>query len=226
MTTLRQRATALAVIVLTILAVAQLLAGAEPVRLSVNPGLIELRLNPVAPVGADVSWDARAPLSLNYRTYELGNVLITHATTGQLVIVSDVIDWEAKVRTKTTWIVDVKGGEPGPGPDPTPPQPAPPPGLAGEIYKLAKPINEPAKSLKYAANFETISSKIGAGAITTIEQARAEIIAINQPLATGSAAWTAVGVFIAQQISKQPTLESLKDLFDITAIGLRAAGTP
>jgi hypothetical protein len=226
MTSKRSRLTAAAVIVLTLSALAQLVAGAEPKRVTVAPGMIELRLEAV-PADADVSWEARQPLALDYRVYEGGTVFVTaRATPGQFVVASDVIDWVGRKRDRTTWIVTV-GDKPGPDPDPDPkPDPVKPipQGLAGEVYKLAKPINEPEKSLKYAINFEMVSSKIGAGGITSVNEARDEIIAINLPLSTGSAEWTRVGTFIAQQISKQPTLADIKVLFDLVAIGLRAAG--
>jgi hypothetical protein len=220
----RQQVTAATIIVLMLLALAQLVAGAEPIRMTVKPGLIELRLNPVAPVGADVSWDSRTPLALDYRTYEMGNVLVTYATSGQIVVISDVIDWEAKQRTKTTWIVEVEGFKPDPTPDPDPTPLPIPTGLAGEVYRLAKAINEPAKAIKYADNFAAVSSMIGAGAIVTVEQARDKILELNKPLATNSGTWKAVGVFVAQQMSAQATLSEIKNIFDSVALGLRVAG--
>ena len=223
MTSKRSRLTAAAVIVLTLSALAQLVAGAEPKRVTVAPGMIELRLEAV-PDDSDISWEARSPLTLDYRVYEKGTVFVTaRATPGQFIVSSDVIEWDAKKRTKTTWIVTV-GSPPDPGPDPRP-DPTIPQGFAGEVYRVARPINEPAKALAYATNFETIASKIAAGGITSIQQAHDEITAINLPLATGSVPWTNVGKMIATQISKQPTLSELKTLFDAVAVGLRAAGS-
>ena len=129
--------------------------GAEPQRISAKPGLIELRLSN-APDGADISWEARQPLTQEYRQYEKGEVLVTHATTGQLVFVSDVIDWENRKREKTTWIVDITSTPPSPGPAPEP-QPVPLTGLSADIWKLVQPIEDPVKANKYASAYEVMA---------------------------------------------------------------------
>lgn len=120
------------------------LAG-EPRRVTVQPGMIELRLESV-PEDSDISWDARSPIGLDFRTYEKGTVFVTaRATPGQFIVQSDVIEWSAKQRTKTTWIVTV-GEKPVEPIDPVDPKPIDP-------VKPVAPI--PAPGLRVMLIFES-----------------------------------------------------------------------
>lgn len=123
---LRQKITAALVAAIVILAVTQLLRGGEPQRLTHKAGLVELRL-PTVPPGADITWEARQPLDLDFRAYENGSVIVFYAgQPGQLVVTSDVIDWDKKARDKTSWIVTIEGKLPDVKPDPKPDDPPKP----------------------------------------------------------------------------------------------------
>ena len=103
-----------------------LLAGG-PQKLTRKPGLIELRLPTYEP-GVDVTWEARQPIDLDFKTFEGGSVIVFYAgQPGQLVVTSDVIDWERRSRDKTSWIITIEGKAPEPKPDPdvVPPKPEP-----------------------------------------------------------------------------------------------------
>lgn len=139
---LRQKVGAALVAVLIILAVTQLLRGGEPQRLTYKVGLVELRL-PTVPPGADITWEARQPLDLDFRAYENGSVIVFYAgQPGQLVVTSDVIDWEKKARDKTSWIVTIEGKVPDVKPDPKPDDPPTPPPTPTDVVTPA-PIPEP-----------------------------------------------------------------------------------
>lgn len=166
-----------------------------------KPGLIELRID--APAGADVSWESRQPLDLVIRTYEAGNVAIfCRHNAGRVVIVSDVIDWEARKRTKTTWLVDIDGESPSP---PSPPDPEPPPpeptryGLdrvASEAL-LAVPAGSRSIAPAVASNFTTASGMIRAGGLRTIDAALEHVREANR------------AVFGSHRASWEPWLEKV-----------------
>lgn len=195
--------------------------GAEPQRITAKPGLIELRLT-TAPAGADISWEARQPLTAEYRQYEGGTVLVTHATTGQLVFVSDVIDWENKKREKTTWIVDITAVPPGPDVPPEPP-PKPLAGLAAEVWKTVEFIRDPVKAEKYAATYEVVVSEIGAGALTTMSQVNARCKELLLPLQSNprDPRWQAVGQLIANSLQASATTSQARSVFEQAILGLR-----
>lgn len=219
----QQRVLAALVIGLVVLLLAQLALAGEPQRVTRAPGLFELRL-PSIPEGADVSWEAKQPLTLDFRQYERGAAFVAYATSGELVIVSDVIDWESKKRDKTTWIIKIEGTPPPPvPPDPTPPLPT---GLAGEVYKLAKPIQQSEKCLKYAANYEVVSTEIAAGALRTLPEVRSRILSLNQPLQAEprDIRWQSVGTAIQAAMAKATTVEDAKRVIDDAAKGLKLAG--
>lgn len=218
-----QRITAGLIIGLVVLLLAQLALAGDPQRVTRAPGLFELRL-PTIPAGADVSWEAKKPLSLDFRQYESGAAFVSYATSGELVIVSDVIDWEGRKRDKTTWIVTIEGTPPKPvPPDPTPPLPQ---GLAGEVYKLAKPIQQADKCLAYANNYEVVSTEIAAGAVLTLQQVRSRIVALNQPLLAEprDVRWQSVGTVIQAEMAKSTSVADAKRVCDEAATGLRLAG--
>lgn len=194
--------------------------AAEPQRITAKPGLIELRLTS-APAGADISWESRQPLTAEYRQYEGGTVLVSYATSGQLVFVSDVIDWEAKKREKTTWIVDISS-TPGPVIPPIP-EPVPLTGLAAEIWKTVQPIGDPVKASKYASAYEVVVSEIGAGALTTMSQVNARCKELLLPLQSNprDARWQAVGQLIANQLATAATPSQARPVFEQAIVGLR-----
>lgn len=215
--------TALLIILTIAASICGLAAGGEPQRVLVRPGLVELRL-PELPEGADVTWEAREPLTLDYRSYEGGSVLVTHLTSGQAVLVSDVIDWQAKRRDRTTWIVVV---QPGPQP-PSPPVPVPgptvPSGIAADVYRAAESIKQPAIARRFADAFRTASAEIGAGRWQTLVEVKTRIVALCTGIAPGSSAWQAVGAMIEQQLAAVTTPAQAKGIFDQVVTGLDAAG--
>jgi len=215
--------TALLVILTILASICGLAAGGEPQRVLVRPGLVELRL-PELPEGADVTWEAREPLTLDYRSYEGGSVLVTYLTSGQAVLVSDVIDWAAKKRDRTTWILFV---QPGPQP-PSPPVPVPgptvPPGIAADVYRAAESIKQPAIARRFGDAFRTVSSEIGAGRWQTLGEVKSRIVEACKGIAPGSAPWQAVGTMITQHLQGVTAPAQAKDVFDQVVTGLDAAG--
>ena len=126
MNSVRNRIYAGIIAFIVIAAFASLLMGGEPQRITSKAGLVELRLPSYQP-GVDVTWEARQPLDLDFRTYEGGSVIVFYASQpGQLIVTSDVIDWDKKVRDKTSWIVTIEGKAPDPKPDPKPDDPPKP----------------------------------------------------------------------------------------------------
>lgn len=198
-------------------------AGGEPRRITARPGLVELRLE--AGADADIAWEARQPATADYRLYEANTVLVTHLVSGQAVFVSDVIDWTAKKRDKTTWIVTIGDGPapgpgPGPGPDPvTPPLPA----FAVEVYAKAKPIGEPDRAAKFASAFRTAIAEIGAGGLTSVAEVQPRINALCKGIAPGSESWRAVGAFVAEKLKPLTSVDEVRAVFDEVALGLEAA---
>jgi len=207
--------TALIVILAILASICGLVAGGEPQRVLVRPGLVELRL-PELPEGADVTWEAREPLTLDYRSYEGGSVLVTYLTSGQAVLVSDVIDWAAKKRDRTTYILFVQG--------PPVPGPTVPPGIASDVYRAAESIKQPAIARRFADAFKTVSSEIGAGRWQTLDQVKTRIVEACKGIAPGSAPWQAVGTMITQHLAAVTTPAQAKDVFDQVVVGLDAAG--
>lgn len=131
--------------------------------------MIELPLE--AAEGADISWDAVQPVTLDFRITPSG-VLYTHsvyAVNGKIVVRSDVIDWEARKRDKTTWIVTVQGNVPTPPPPVDPNVPTPPVdpnvplpntvpdffGVGGIAYREALKIGRPAEAATLSQEFQT-----------------------------------------------------------------------
>lgn len=124
--------------------------------------------------------------------------------------------------TKITGVVPKPEPKPEPKPDPTVP---PPTGLAGEIYALAKPINQAEKALKYANNFEVMSTEIAAGALRTLAEIQARTRQLNEPLMNPrDQRWVDVGNLIQSKIAATASVATVKEVFDAAVIGLRAAG--
>lgn len=145
---------ALLIALVIMFAMMRLAHGGEPQQLKATPGLIELRIDEL-PAGADITWEARQPLSLPFRTYENGAVIVFHTADsgvkpgGQIVVTSDVIDWEGRKRDKTSYIITIEGPTPPPDPkpdDPKPDEPKPP-------QPSPAPIPEP--GLRVGILFET-----------------------------------------------------------------------
>lgn len=216
---------ALVMIVFLSLAFAVFVSAGEPRRLTANPGLIELRLAST-PAECDITWESREPLTLDYRVYENGRVFVTYAIEGTFVVSSDVIDWNAKTRDKTTWIVTI-GKLPGPGPVPPVPPPTPdpvlPPGIAIDVYRTAKDIGSPAEAKAYANNFLAVAAEIGAGAIQSTAAAAKRIGELNAVVAPGNARWKALGRKVGDYLNAQSTLVEVKKTFEDVALGLNAA---
>lgn len=213
---------ALVMIVFLSLAFAVFVSAGEPRRVNVGAGLIELRIDK-APVDCDITWESREPLTLDYRVYENGRVFVTYAIEGTIVVSSDVIDWNAKTRDKTTWIVTV-GKLPGPQPPvPVPVDPVLPPGIAIDVYRTARDIGSPAEAKAYANNFLAVAAEIGAGAITSTAAAAKRIGELNAVVAPGNARWKALGRKVGDYLNAQSTLSEVKKTFEDVALGLNAA---
>lgn len=178
-------------------------AAADTKTVQTSPGLIELRI--AAPAGADVSWEAKQPFDLTFKTFEGSSVAVfCWHKSGTVVLSSDVIDWDARKRDKTTWIVNVDGDspdppdpdpDPGPGPDPDPdPDPTPPPnvpnkyGIGAASYRAAKQLNLASESAKLGAAFYDAAKKLHEARITTAA-AQDEVIAARAQLSPRWSAW-------------------------------------
>lgn len=200
----------------------------ETQRITVRPGLVELRL-PGAPAGADISWEAKDPITLDFKSYESGSVLVTYLASGTAIFASDVIDWEHRHRDRTTWIVTVEGSVPvnpvKPDPvNPVNPVKPDPPGLAGEVLRMARPIKQPEIASRYANAFRTAIAEIGSGSLRSPSDARDRITALCTGISPGSEPWKAVGAFIAVRLKDAKTLSEISAIFGEAMVGLEAAG--
>jgi hypothetical protein len=155
----------------------------------------------------------------------------TEATTSGLVFTGPAGKYAILVVDSATKQTQTLSCEIGTAPTPVPPGPTPnpivpPSGLAGDIYRAALAINDPAKSLRYAQSYETVSSQIGAGALQTIEQVRNELIRANRELQSNppDPRWKAVGDTIAAALGQDPSVPRAKTIIDQVAVGLRLAG--
>lgn len=204
--------------------IAEAVAG-DPQNITVRPGLVELRLRDVPP-GSDVSWEARDPLTADFRCYEGGTVLVTYLVSGSAVFASDVIDWEHRRRDRTTWIVTIDGEAPRPPkPNPDPPKPNPdPPGLAGEVARMARAIGQPEIAGRYATAFRTAIAEINGGGLRSPLEARDRITALCTGISPGSEPWRALGAFIAASLKSAKTLPEISAIFAEAMTGLEAAG--
>lgn len=175
-------------------------AGTE--RVTADLGLVELRL--IAPAGADVSWDARKPLDLSWRSYEGGSVCVFCAHyKGTYVLLSDVIDWEARKRDKTTWIVTI-GDDPGPGPGPDP-KPPPPATFAdwvrGEVAKVPATGRNLAAAIGQA--YSAIADRCGVDLFTPQDIREATRVAIRSAVPDEhKAAWRPFFERLADELFK------------------------
>ena len=147
------------------------LASADTQRVDAKPGLVELAAGPFGDA-VDVSWEARQPYTLEFKTYQLADgrsVAVFYGLPGEYVVISDVIDWDARKRTKTTFIVNVEGDTPtppNPGPEPEPDNPRPL-GFAGDVYDAVKLINKPGEAEQIVQAFRVVHSELAARADMT-----------------------------------------------------------
>lgn len=168
---------------LLLLLVAPLLADSQ--SLVSEPGLVELRID--KPDGAEVSlsWEPRDPVDLQYRTYEGSTVMVFYGEPGKrIVVMSELIHWDARRVEKTTWIVTVRGNEPDPdppGPDPPkpdPPAPVPPDvpnalGVGAPVYQAAKDVNQPAQVGALADAFLAVEQQLHQGSVIAADALKA-----------------------------------------------------
>jgi hypothetical protein len=190
--------------------------GAER-RVTVAPGLIELRLDQTD--GADVcQWQPLSPLAVPYRTYESGGVLVTYATSGELVFLSYLVDFDAKRFESTTWVVTV-----GDAPAPTP-RPDRPEGFAGEVFDRAYAVGQPAVAAKYAAAIESVLPQIGT-TLTDLTAVHATVKKATTGIAVGDARWQAFGAWLREQLNTRVLdVPSAAQVFSDVAKGLKTAG--
>lgn len=197
-------------------------------ELAVAPGLVVLRVEAAA--GADISWEARQPMTLPLQTFEESTacVFCEHVPGRQLVVVSDVIDWEARKRDRTTWIVTV-----GNGPTPVPPPgPQPIPVDFGFVEFASKHASliQPA-GIKHirtvAANFTQVAAAIRDGKVITLESATSHASRLNATtLGADVTAWNGWLLKIGYAVDKLEddgtiaTIQQKAAVFDEIAAGL------
>ncbi len=213
-------------ILLSLIALLASVAHGEQIAITAQPGLVELKLTDPIFSGADISWEAKQPLTLPFKgPYDGGTTIVFHASTaGQYVVVADVIDWEAKKRTKTQWVVTVEGPPPNP---PKPPQPPTPPkprpeGLAGEVYDRALAIGNPSVAINYSARLDSVTSQIGAGALTTVPEVMGALRSALTGVAPGDPKWVEFGQWIST--IRFGTTAQAKTTIEAVSLGLRKAG--
>ena len=145
-------------------------------RITFPRGLCELSVS--APDGSDVSWEARQPASLDHRIYSLadGRNVVVFVLTKESVIVSDVIDWDARQRIKKTWIVSPDN--PGPGPDPDPDLE----GFSAEVFRRKALIDDDPNALRLAEVFRDVASHANElGAVVVVDDLTAGIKLLGLP---------------------------------------------
>jgi hypothetical protein len=161
-------------------------AAAGTREVEVDPGLIVLRVE--APAGADISWEARQPLTLPLQLFEESSACVfCQHTAGIVVVVSDVIDWDARKRDRTTWIVKV-GADPVDPPDPISF------GFAKFAADNAPLITDSGRRhiRAVALNFRAAADAIKAGQVISLESATAHVARLNATtLGADVTAWNA-----------------------------------
>ena len=153
-------------------------------RITLPRGLCELSVS--APDGSDVSWEARQPASLDHRIYSLadGRNVVVFVLAKESVLVSDVIDWDARKRTKKTWIVSLDNPDPDPGPDPGPgPDPDPDlEGFAAEVFRRKSLIDDGPNALRLAEVFRDVASQANElGSVVVVAELTAGIKLLGLP---------------------------------------------
>lgn len=142
-----------------------------------------VRLEVSAGDGVDVSWEAREPLDLYFLTERTagGKACVFFYVAGErVVIVSDVIDWDGRKRTKDTWIVTTEGPAP-PPPGPQPPTPQPDRyGLSAVAKAALAKVTDRSLQAALAANFSSTASAVAAGGLRSVDDARKAIQVANR----------------------------------------------
>lgn len=204
---------------------------AQAVRGTYPPGFVELNPGEVA-AGADVTWEARQPLDLDWREYitvDTGaRVAVMYLKPGRYVMVADVIDWDARKRFKKTFIIDVEGT-----PEPVPPTPpAPVPDDLTSFEKTVRDVSRASlvdKALihQLGDNFATVASMIAAGGIHTTEDAETKLKELNKPLRDGLANAQQLEDLLRQHLKvvapKGSDVKKTGAVFKSIAKGLKAA---
>lgn len=186
---------------------------------------VHVQAAPAASPGSDITWEIREPVGHSFLPSK-DNRSIVFFTDGlsRIVVVCDVIDWDARRRDRVETIVT-----PGNGPTPLPVDPKPVPGprpngFAGEVYDQAVPVKRPSDALKLSDNYENVSAQIAAGGITTMEQANQEIARQNRELKLGSE-WKPFGTWIGSQFDQRvDELPEAHDMMHEASVGLGSAG--
>ena len=126
--------------------------------------------------------------------------------------------------------VQIVKGNPGPTPGPTPgPDPVDPvdpvvipEGVAGDVYREAIKIGDPAGAAKLGENYEKIASMIAAGAYNSsgLQQCKLDLISMNKGL---GAKWKPFGLWLGAETNKRAqTLDNARTFFEQVSIGLGA----
>lgn len=133
---------------------------AETRTVEVSSHLVHLEAD--APDGADVSWESREPEELEYSIHDVagGKSLATFCMCGlpRVVIVSDVIDWDARKRTKIKWVV-TSNQPPKPDDPDDPDVPVPPTGFRALIRSALKSIGDPPSKSKVAKAYSDVAEE-------------------------------------------------------------------
>lgn len=211
--------------ILLILACASFCFG-QTKRIKTAPGFVELPAN--APEGASVSWEPRKPFDLDLRQYlttDGAPVCVMYLQPGTYAVQLEVIDWDARAQTKTTFVIEVAGKPPAPippGPTPVPPKP--------DVTGFAKTIRDEVRKAgvssevanKIGENFRTVATQIAAGGIKTISEARRAVFDLNKsvdvPVGLNGLKKT-LDEFLEANAT---TIQGARNAFEIIAEGLSA----
>ena len=102
--------------------------------------------------------------------------MVVFVLTKESVIVSDVIDWDARQRIKKTWIVSPDN--PGPGPDPDPDLE----GFSAEVFRRKALIDDDPNALRLAEVFRDVASHANElGAVVVVDDLTAGIKLLGLP---------------------------------------------
>ena len=156
-------------------------AVAQTQSVTVSPGLNDLSVT-LPNAESDVTWEARDPFAFPFNVYATADgksVACFYIASGSAVIVSDVIDWENRSRTKTSWVITVDG-EPGPEPNPSPDPKPDLTGVALDAYKLAKKINDPKAAKAIATNYLAVAAAVAARSDMSVLVARDDLRTKNK----------------------------------------------
>ena len=129
--------------------------------------------------------EPRKPFDLDLRQYLTTDgkpVCVMYLQPGTYAVQLEVIDWDARAQTKTTFVIEVAGKPP--APNPVPPEPEPKPDVTGFAKTIRDKTRQAGVSSEVAnksgENFRTVATKIAAGGIKTISEARRAVFALNK----------------------------------------------